>query len=157
MYIIPEGDVFDYWYAGRKVTNIAHGCNAVGLMGAGMAKTIADKYPDNYKAYKKACNNGSFVNDMVLPWTDGETTIYNLYTQFQPGNNAKVHLIHMAVCAMIEHANEGDIIVMPAIGCGIGGLYLHQVVSVITQAEKQYNKGVELHMIANYKAGRTEG
>ena len=42
---------------------IAHQVNCQGVMGAGLAKQIKDKYPQVYTAYHKACNT---ISDAVL-------------------------------------------------------------------------------------------
>ena len=47
-----KGNLFD-----EPQEIIVHGCNARGVMGAGFAKDLKEKYPENYKEYRKYCNN----------------------------------------------------------------------------------------------------
>lgn len=109
-------------------STIAHGCNTVGLMGAGVAKLVRDKYPDAYQQYRVACNNHAFLvgtAQPVLDRTDGNSRlVYNLGTQRDPGPDATPWGIFLSFANMAESAWRMGItdIAIPRIGAGIGGL-----------------------------------
>lgn len=108
---------------------IAHGCNTQGLMGAGVARLVRDKYPDVYEAYKESCNSGVFqVGTAQAVWADptnhGDRLVYNLGTQRFPGPDATVWGVFLSFANMAENAYWRKIttIAIPRIGCGIGAL-----------------------------------
>jgi O-acetyl-ADP-ribose deacetylase (regulator of RNase III) len=48
---------FEGYLLEQKIDVIAHQVNCLGVMGAGVAAQIRDKYPEVYKAYKDFCRN----------------------------------------------------------------------------------------------------
>ena len=118
-----EGDLFKQ----TDLDALAHGCNMQGVMGAGIAKTFRQKYPDMYEQYRLRCklNLPDRNSEMVFPWkTLSGLYIFNLFTQVEPGPNASIHLVDNAFREMFRQASCLGItsIGMPMIGCGIGGL-----------------------------------
>lgn len=118
----------------------AHGCNAMGKMGAGIAKQFADRYPEMFKAYKAACDTKTVELGNVLPWRDPVSGrwIYNLITQFLPGPNADPVAIYRSLTIALDHARSNGVhkIGMPRIGTGIGGLSWQQAGAAISMAEQ---------------------
>ncbi|MGE0342585.1 MAG: macro domain-containing protein [Porticoccaceae bacterium] len=124
-----EGDLL-----ASKESTIAHGCNTVGAMAAGIAGQIAAKYPNVRSAYGEACSTHNFYLGCAQPVQAFEGTrrvgdaparlVYNLATQLIPGPDARVNAITLAFANMAAHALNNDIdrVAIPRIGCGIGGL-----------------------------------
>lgn len=117
---------------------IAHGCNCHGVMGAGVAKIVREKYHTAFLYYRQAVSQGWFYPGVAQPCRvdhdNGEvTTVYNLATQNAPGANAKYHFVEQAMRNMKEHmffvGNKR--IAMPKIGAGIGGLDWNRVETII--------------------------
>ena len=110
---------------------IGHGVNCRGVMGAGIAKAFREKYPENYKAYKRACREGILGAGDVFPWAfnDDGKFILNIASQVEPGANARYEWLFNGaleaaqICKGIGH----DRLAIPLIGCGIGGLEWPQV------------------------------
>lgn len=77
-----EGDLLSFknWCA------IVHCCNLYHNFGAGLAKTIAQKFPEALEADKKTVK-GSFNKLGSYSRTNGDKIIYNLYAQVGIGNN----------------------------------------------------------------------
>ncbi|AWN04045.1 phosphatase [Rhodococcus phage Peregrin] len=114
-----KGDVFE---SGAPV--IAHGCNTVGVMGAGIAKEIRKRYPEMHEMYVQKCDEQTFnPGDIYLHMEDGQY-IANLATQKYPGRNAKIEYIVESVSRLVQWAERHQVshIAMPRIGAGIGGL-----------------------------------
>lgn len=135
---------------------IAHGCNTQGLMGAGVARLVRDKYPEAYDAYKWACDNRLFhVGSAQAVWVDpmfvvggGDRLVYNLGTQRLPGANATEWGVFLSFANMAEDAKARGIeaVAIPRIGCGIGGLTWWDVAPAIEEALNR-STHPDLHII----------
>jgi O-acetyl-ADP-ribose deacetylase (regulator of RNase III) len=116
---------------------IAHGCNTVGRMGAGVARLVRDKFPAAYHQYQAACASMTFhVGTAQAVWIPPGRIVYNLGTQRHPGADATVWGVFLAFANMAEDAyNRGiSTIAIPRIGCGIGGLTWAEVEPAIAEA-----------------------
>jgi Predicted phosphatase homologous to the C-terminal domain of histone macroH2A1 len=67
-------------------TVIGHGCNALGVMGAGVAKKIREVYPGAYQAYRDKFERDGLVLGEVIPWTGPNRVVLNCITQETYGN-----------------------------------------------------------------------
>lgn len=107
---------------------IAHGCNAQGVMGSGVAKAVRAKYPDAYLEYKIFCEKEADKSRLV-----GQTSWYhpnrhlfiaNCITQNFFGGDGALYLDYEGLekCMVhLSYVNAGLPIHMPKIGCGLGG------------------------------------
>lgn len=69
---------------------IGHQVNAMGVMGAGLAKQIANKYPTNYRAYRNAYNNGDLkLGSLILHQLSPQLRIGNLVAQDKYGTDKR--------------------------------------------------------------------
>lgn len=74
---IIEGDILDV-----KKGIICHQVNCKGVMGAGLAKSIRDKYPDVYRGYKLAYKNGKLkLGKVIVSKISDDLVIANLCSQ----------------------------------------------------------------------------
>jgi len=55
------GNLFDF------EGNLAHGVNAVGVMGKGIAVEFKKRFPQMFEDYKKRCKEGNFLPGMIFP------------------------------------------------------------------------------------------
>jgi O-acetyl-ADP-ribose deacetylase (regulator of RNase III) len=105
---------------------IAHGCNTQGVMGAGIAALIAERYPEVERSYRVACRAKDFrigtCQDVYLP--EDQRTVFNLGTQVFPGRNATYWAVMLSFGNLFEFCRTMNIdrVGIPRIGCGIGGL-----------------------------------
>lgn len=115
------GDLFD-----PKNKVIAHGCNCIGVMGAGVAKLVKEKHPIAFDKYKRAIDARVFNIGYAQFVVDEENdrAIYNLATQRNMGDDATLWGCYLSFCNMLEHAKGNNVtkIHVPQIGAGIGGL-----------------------------------
>lgn len=107
---------------------LAHGCNTHGLMGAGIARQIALRYPDAEVKYRKACHDRRFRLGSAQPiWVRNhgdEKLLFNLGTQEQPGANASAWGVFLSFANLAEYCYRlgVPVVAIPRIGAGIGGL-----------------------------------
>jgi len=88
-----HGNLLDFPYG---ITSIAHCCNTMNIMGAGIAKSIADRYPGAKQADDEAATAGnnilgefSFADVKIDEQRNGK--IFNLYTQEEIGFGREVN------------------------------------------------------------------
>jgi O-acetyl-ADP-ribose deacetylase (regulator of RNase III) len=109
---------------------IAHGCNSFGVMGAGVALAIRNKYPWAFEQYKKAIDTWPHNRKELLGLcniaTDKDITCYNLITQENVGSVGRYvsyDAVDMTFKRMREHMyiSEARSLSIPKIGAGLGG------------------------------------
>jgi O-acetyl-ADP-ribose deacetylase (regulator of RNase III) len=105
---------------------IVHGCNDQGVMGAGIAREIRERYPavygtylDHMKKYKKADLLGTISVTEVAP----DKYIVNAITQtLGTGKSREVDYDAIARCfEKINDIGEPSDLRFPMIGAGLGG------------------------------------
>lgn len=134
------------WSDTDTLDALAHGCNARGVMGAGFAVQIREKYKDlMYLDYRTACRTARIgPGDILFHESDDANLpdLYNLITQ-EGFHGARINYVQAAFEAMFRHIIEGletprDFTLgMPAIGCGLGGLKLPDVIHALESAWKK--------------------
>ena len=107
----------------------AHGCNAYGIMGGGIAKVVRDKFPNVYETYRDhfkeyGLNPADIVPAYTLEYDDDPRIFLNLITQVEPGPNAKFEYLLESMQRAVDYCAKigEEHLSIPAIGCGIGGL-----------------------------------
>ena len=107
----------------------AHGCNAYGIMGGGIAKTIKDRFPNVYETYRavhedSGLNPGEVIPAYMMETEDDRRIMLNLITQVEPGPNAKFEFLLESMQRAVDYCAKigEEHLSIPAIGCGIGGL-----------------------------------
>lgn len=120
---------------------IGHGVNTVGVMGAGVARIVRNKFPETYAVYKDDCKSGYLLPGGVSFWSENGKTIANIASQHLPGPDADYTLLANAVEeAIIECKYWGiNTMALPQIGCGIGGLEWEKVEKILLALEKDYD------------------
>ncbi len=122
-----RGNIFDGDWDG-----IVHCCNLFHTWGAGIAKLMAQKFPDAYQADLKTTygSENKLGNFSYAPCND--ITVFNLYGQIGIGNdgsplerNCQYDFIHdglIRICQHIAESYMGEyVLAMPMIGCGLAG------------------------------------
>ncbi len=71
------GDIFHLLDTG-VVQAIAHGCNAQGAMGAGVAAVVSKRWPQLYLKYRQECLAGKFGPCMAWKDESAGQTVFNL-------------------------------------------------------------------------------
>ena len=124
--------------------------NCQGVMGAGLAKQIRDKYPAVYTSYKKFCDGYNYNDRMTLLGqiqttmvSDGKI-IANLFGQYNYGRD-KQHTEYNALTGCLEQILElaklfNDSIAIPYnLGCGLAGGDWSIVYAIIEEVFDDYD------------------
>lgn len=121
-----HGDIF-----ASKAKIIAHGCNNHGVMGAGIARTVREKYPETYADYQKYCAEAGGPIDALLGTThifsENGRTIFNMITQgFDDLDGTGRHVSYDSIAKCFEEANRmvhcrDHGLAIPMVGAGLGG------------------------------------
>ncbi len=131
-----SGDLFLNAHSAQA---FAHGCNCQGSMGAGIAKTFKERYPQMFAAYRQRCkaNPRQFnLGDAFLWKEEGKPWVFNLGTQETYWHaRASYEAIEEALLKMRTLAEEEAIqrIAIPQIGTGYGGLSWKKVRAIVEQ------------------------
>ncbi|HEY8503047.1 MAG TPA: macro domain-containing protein [Gemmataceae bacterium] len=128
------GDLFANRVGARA---IGHGCNCQGSMGAGIAKSFRERYPEMYEEYRRRCKaepREFNPGDCFLWKCDDRPWVFNLGTQENYWRSrATYEAVEAALRKMREQADaEGiDRVAIPRAGTGYGGLSWKKVRAVI--------------------------
>jgi O-acetyl-ADP-ribose deacetylase (regulator of RNase III) len=134
---LTQGDILK-----ADVEALVNTVNCVGVMGRGIALQFRKAFPENFKVYKKACENGEvkpgkmFVYD--LNKISNPHFIINFPTKRHWRNKSRLEDIELGLQDLIKVIQQQKIhsIAIPPLGCGLGGLNWSDVHSLITEAFK---------------------
>jgi O-acetyl-ADP-ribose deacetylase (regulator of RNase III) len=129
---------------------IGHGVNVDGLMGAGIAVQFKDRFPENYRVYSERCAANLLRPGRILSHIEKDTLIINFASQDRPGRNARYDWLFSSLL----HGAQGvsrvyggyNLIAIPEIGCGIGGLEWRAVAKIILAVEAAVGNKVEFEV-----------
>ena len=123
-----------------NVDALVNTVNTVGVMGKGIALQFKRTYPDNFKAYARACKAGEVVIGKMFTFDRGELTtprfIINFPTKQHWRSPSRLEYIKSGLCDLIHEVERLGItsIAMPALGCSNGGLAWSDVKPLIMDA-----------------------
>ncbi len=118
-----HGNLFD-----ADVEAIVNAVNCVGVMGKGIALEFKKRFPDNFIAYKAACDAGQLQLGRVFTYDNGTSAkpryIVNFPTKNHWRDASHLHDIRSGLESLVAEVNRLKIgsIAIPALGCGLGGL-----------------------------------
>lgn len=122
------------------VEAVVNTVNTVGVMGKGIALMFKDAFPDNFRAYEKACQRKEvrvghmFVTERV--GFEGPNWIINFPTKQHWRQPSKMEWIAEGLHDLSRVVQERNIrsIALPPLGCGNGGLEWSEVRPEIERA-----------------------
>lgn len=125
---------------------LGHGVNTKAAMSSGIAKVFAEKFPDMELYYNTLCRELWVAREIPVmeEWfylteeDDEDHFVLNMFTQINPGPNARLGMILDSGLAALKFAGMnvlGDVAI-PRIGSGVGGLQWEDVRSTLELAEK---------------------
>lgn len=116
--------------------------NTVGVMGKGIALQFKRAFPENYKAYRKACEQGEVQLGKMFVWNAGSLLdtepnfIVNFPTKKHWRSRSRITDIEEGLDDLVRVINELNIksVAVPPLGCGQGGLEWSDVKPLIEKA-----------------------
>ena len=135
MVTIKQGDLLK-----AQADALVNTVNCVGVMGKGIALQFKKAFPENYKAYKKACDRKQIVPGQVHVCDVGNLEqahyIINFPTKNHWRGKSRMQDIESGLQSLVENIKRLQIksIAIPPLGCGNGGLPWDQVRPKIEQA-----------------------
>ncbi len=123
-----------------KVDALVNTVNTVGVMGKGIALQFKRTYPDNFKAYARACKAGEVVIGKMFTFDRGELStprfIINFPTKQHWRSPSRLEYIESGLVDLMHEIKRLGItsVAMPALGCSNGGLEWADVKPRITDA-----------------------
>lgn len=152
--IIGQGDVLD-----TPIHIIAHQVNCKGVMGAGLAKQIRDKYPWVYSCYKKYCITHSYdLLGAAAFWSNSDDTLkpehlfMNIFGQdgygrgsmqtdyqaFKDSFTKGLEFYRTEACDC-NYTVQIPIAIPYGIGCGLAGGDWNKIKAILEEIEKEEN------------------
>lgn len=111
--------------------------NTVGVMGKGLALQFKKAFPDNFKVYKKACDDKSLVTGQVLSVSlnsmNAPYYVINFPTKAHWKGQSKLEYIAQGLESLKAEVKRLELnsVAIPALGSGLGGLPWQQVEQLI--------------------------
>jgi O-acetyl-ADP-ribose deacetylase (regulator of RNase III) len=114
--------------------------NCVGIMGRGVALQFKQAFPENFKAYERACKMGEVEPGRMFVFDTGQLThpryIINFPTKRHWRGRSRIEDIQTGLDALVAEVRRRGIrsIALPPLGAGLGGLPWADVRSRIERA-----------------------
>jgi len=105
---------------------ILHGANCQHVMGAGIARSLVQRWPIVHQVDKTTAKTINKLGSFSIAEVETQRWVYNLYTQLHPGQCFELEALRLAIQSCLSYWTEIDPecklkIGMPLIGAGIGG------------------------------------
>ncbi|WP_372395222.1 macro domain-containing protein (plasmid) [Azospirillum sp. HJ39] len=116
-----HGDIFQ-----ANVSAIVNTVNCVGVMGAGVALGVRQRYPEVMPEYMAACRNGALQPGSLLATdTIDGPIVLNVATKRHWRDPSRIEWIETGLANLTAHL-DADLriasVALPPLGCGNGGL-----------------------------------
>jgi O-acetyl-ADP-ribose deacetylase (regulator of RNase III) len=111
-----------------EIEALVNTVNTVGVMGKGIALQFKKAYPENYKAYARACKLGEVTLGKMFVYERGQLVgpkyIINFPTKKHWRGKARLEDIGQGLVDLVNVIKERRIksVAIPPLGCGNGGL-----------------------------------
>ena len=122
---------------------IVHQVNCQGVMGGGLAKQIAIKYPNTEKKYKKICENAKYNYEILKGFTylttEEKHSICNMFSQ-KTNFDTDYETLEKGLTNIKEHCKQTKrtIAIPYKIGCGIANGDWNIVYKIIEEVFNDY-------------------
>ena len=107
---------------------LVNAVNCVGVMGRGLALQFKRAFPDNFRAYARACGRGEVTPGRMhvhdLGRTENPHCIVNFPTKRHWRDGSRIEDVEAGLADLRRTVREREIrsIAVPPLGCGLGGL-----------------------------------
>ena len=124
--------------------------NCVGVMGRGIALQFKNAFPNNFKAYERACKRGEVLPGHMFVFETGQLTspryIINFPTKRHWRGQSRIEDIGAGLVDLQRVIRELNIrsIAIPPLGSGLGGLDWKRVYPLIKNGLRGFN---DVHIV----------
>ncbi|MEV6984187.1 macro domain-containing protein [Sphaerisporangium sp. NPDC051017] len=135
MLTLRSGNLLD-----AEVEALVNTVNTVGVAGKGIALQFRQAYPENFKAYARACKRGEVVPGKMFVYDDGRIGsgryVINFPTKRHWRAASRLEDIESGLVDLVRVVRELGIrsLAVPPLGCGNGGLEWRDVFPLIDRA-----------------------
>jgi O-acetyl-ADP-ribose deacetylase (regulator of RNase III) len=114
-----QGDIFS-----TPAKTVVNTVNTVGVMGKGIALAFKQKYPEMYRSYRKACEDGSFSIGRLMLYYGPDYWVLSFPTKEHWRKPSKLEYIEAGLKKFVSTYAQKNIssIAFPHLGCGNGEL-----------------------------------
>ena len=128
---------------------IVHQVNCKGVMGAGFAKQVRDRYPELYMQYRIMCQSATSKDLLgkIMIYEAEDKIIVNMFSQDDYGNGVQQTDYEAMDKALntLRTIYPKDIIIAPyKIGCGLGGGEWSVVSKILQKYNIQTSTNIQL-------------
>ena len=140
-----SGDIF-----AENVEALVNSVNCFGIMGRGIALQFKRKFPENFKAYEKACQHSEVQPGRMFVFKTGLLTnpqyIINFPTKRHWRAKSRIEDIKAGLESLVTEIFEREIlsIALPPLGSDLGGLDWDEVAPLI---EKAFDQLRDVHIV----------
>ena len=123
MFVVTRGNLLE-----AEVEAVVNTVNTEGVMGKGIALQFRKAYPDNYEAYRRACEAGEVEPGRMFVFDRNALTmprfIINFPTKRHWRSKSRMADIEAGLVALVKEVRLRGIrsVGVPPLGCGLGGL-----------------------------------
>lgn len=138
MFELTRGNLLE-----ADVEAVVNTVNTEGIMGKGIALQVRKAYPENYEAYREACEAGEVRPGSMFVFDRRSLTnpryIINFPTKRHWRNPSRMADIESGLVALVADVRRLGIrsVAVPPLGCGLGGLPWPQVQRRMREAFEQ--------------------
>ena len=135
-----KGNIFE-----SNAEALVNSVNTVGVMGKGIALQFKERFPENYRLYKKACENGEVIIGKVFVTSTNSLVnpkwIINFPTKKHWMHRSSYKFIEEGLNDLIRVIKELNIksIAIPPLGAGQGGLKWEKVKKLLLDRLEHLN------------------
>lgn len=122
------GDIFD-----SHADCLVNAVNCEGIMGKGIAYQFKVRFPENNIDYRKACKSGELKIGTIHFFKEKEVWVVNFPTKDRWRQKSKIDYIETGMDQLVKFISEyqPNVIAIPSLGCGNGGLDWNTVKGII--------------------------
>lgn len=138
MFELTRGNLLE-----ADVEAVVNTVNTEGIMGKGVALQFRKAYPENYEAYRQACEAGEVQPGRMFIFDRQSLTnpryIVNFPTKRHWRSKSRMEDIESGLVALVADVRRLGIrsIAVPPLGCGLGGLFWPEVQERMHKAFEQ--------------------
>lgn len=137
---------------------IAHGCNAQGVMGSGVAKQLRAKYPSVYESYSRHISEFREMGVRLIGSVDyvrvaDKVVVANMITQEYYGKDGSQYVDYSAMIESMSYTLARsdelclDVHIPYMIGAGLGGGDLATIKTIYEDLSKLHGKNIYCHIL----------